>query len=77
MAPRAIVTTGWKIYIFFAVFNVLAIVFVYFFCPETSQKSLEEIDFLYEKGAAVTLGYDGGSEESGPSGNQISEKAKS
>jgi hypothetical protein len=49
MAPRAIVTTGWKIYIFFAVFNVLTFIFVYFFCPETNQKSLEEINFLFEK----------------------------
>lgn len=49
MAPRAILTTGWKIYIFFAVFNVLTFVFVYFFCPETNQKSLEEINFIFEQ----------------------------
>lgn len=49
MAPAAIASTGWKIYCFFMVFNIAAVVFVFFFCPETSQKSLEEIDYLFDK----------------------------
>jgi hypothetical protein len=47
MAPPAIANTGWKIYIFFVVFNFLQIPFVYFFCPETAGKSLEELDLLF------------------------------
>lgn len=49
MAPSAIAATGWRIYIFFGVFNVLAFVFVFVFCPETARKTLEEIDFVYIK----------------------------
>ncbi|KAL2826184.1 general substrate transporter [Aspergillus pseudoustus] len=55
MAPSAIASTGWRIYIFFAVFNVLSFFFVYAFCPETVKKTLEEIDFIYIKSATDGL----------------------
>jgi hypothetical protein len=47
MAPEAIASTGWKIYIFFIVFNVLQVPFVYFLCPETAGKALEEMDLMF------------------------------
>ena len=42
---------GWKTWIWFLVFNFLAIPFVYFCCPETRGSSLEEIDLLFVSGA--------------------------
>ncbi|KAI9711907.1 MAG: hypothetical protein M1812_007061 [Candelaria pacifica] len=56
---------GWKIWIWFLVFNFLSIFYVWFCCPETRGKSLEEIDLLFIsdrlKGseAARTLGHGG------------------
>jgi hypothetical protein len=53
---------GWKIWIWFLVFNFLSIFYVWLACPETRGKSLEEIDLLFVgerlKGtpAARTLG---------------------
>jgi hypothetical protein len=40
---------GWKFYLLFCVFNVLAIPFVYFCVKETKGLSLEEIDLLFAK----------------------------
>ncbi|MCJ1294218.1 hypothetical protein MMC34_005775 [Xylographa carneopallida] len=44
-------SVGWKTWIWFLVFNALAVPFVYFFCPETRGHSLEEIDLLFMSGA--------------------------
>ncbi|KAI9775369.1 MAG: hypothetical protein M1835_005853 [Candelina submexicana] len=38
---------GWKVWIWFLVFNFLSIFYVWFACPETRGKSLEEIDLLF------------------------------
>lgn len=59
MAPHAIAATGWKIYILFIIFNAIQFFFVFFFCPETSGKTLEEIDHIFDP-----VGLDG-LEESG------------
>ena len=40
---------GWRFYLLFCVFNVLAIPFVWFFVKETKGLSLEEIDVLFAK----------------------------
>ena len=47
--PVGIKSSGWKFYLLFCVFNVLAVVFVYFFVKETKGLSLEEIDVLFAK----------------------------
>jgi magnesium-transporting ATPase (P-type) len=47
--PLGIQKSGWKFYLLFCVFNVLAIPFVYFFVKETKGLSLEEIDVLFAK----------------------------
>ncbi|KAJ5683440.1 General substrate transporter [Penicillium macrosclerotiorum] len=49
MSPPAIANTGWRIYILFCIMNALSIPFVYFVLPETSGKSLEEIDYIFVK----------------------------
>ncbi|USP78017.1 hypothetical protein yc1106_05291 [Curvularia clavata] len=45
----ALDAVGWKIWIWMLVFNWLAMPFVWFMCPETGGKSLEEIDILFAK----------------------------
>ncbi|CAN9172310.1 unnamed protein product [Alternaria alternata] len=45
----ALEAVGWKIWIWMLVFNWLAMPFVWFMCPETGGKSLEEIDVLFAK----------------------------
>ncbi|KIW64609.1 hypothetical protein PV04_09532 [Phialophora macrospora] len=47
--PMGIQSSGWKFYLLFCVFNVLAVPFVYFFVRETKGLSLEEIDVLFAK----------------------------
>ncbi|KAK4053947.1 hypothetical protein OIO90_003784 [Microbotryomycetes sp. JL221] len=44
---------GPRIWIWYLVFNVLAIPFIYFLVPETARKNLEELDVLYCKDPAV------------------------
>ncbi|BCS30765.1 uncharacterized protein APUU_81068A [Aspergillus puulaauensis] len=52
MTPAAIANTGWKIYLLFCIMMTLSIPFVYFFLPETTGKSLEEIDYIFVKDGA-------------------------
>lgn len=47
--PMGIQAAGWKFYLLFCVFNVLAIPFVYFCVKETKGLTLEEIDVLFAK----------------------------
>ncbi|EJF62162.1 hexose transporter [Dichomitus squalens] len=46
--PIGIANAGWKYYISYCVFLVFEILFVYFLFPETANRSLEELAFLYE-----------------------------
>lgn len=47
--PMGIESIGYRFYILFCVFNVLAIPFVYFCVKETKGLSLEEIDVLFAR----------------------------
>lgn len=47
--PMGVSNVGWRFYILFCVFNVLAVIFVYFFVKETKGLSLEEIDLLFAR----------------------------
>ncbi|KAH7116542.1 general substrate transporter, partial [Dactylonectria estremocensis] len=46
----ALQNVGWKIWLWMTLSCFAAIFFVYFMCPETTGKSLEEIDFIFTKG---------------------------
>ncbi|KAF8165914.1 general substrate transporter [Crassisporium funariophilum] len=46
--PIGIANAGWKYYISYCVFLAFEVVFVFFLFPETGQRSLEELAFLYE-----------------------------
>jgi hypothetical protein len=50
ITPVLITSIGWGTYLFFAVLNALFLPVIYFFYPETSGRSLEEIDLIFAKG---------------------------
>jgi hypothetical protein len=45
--PSMLQTITWGIYIFFAVFCLLALAFTFFFIPEAQGKSLEDMDVVF------------------------------
>ena len=51
--PMGISASSWKFYLLFRVFNVLTVVFIYFFVKETKGQSLEETDVLHPMEAQV------------------------
>ena len=46
-APTAFAAIGWKYYIVFVIYTALMVPVVYFFFPETSRKSLEEVQAAF------------------------------
>lgn len=52
VTPDMLDSIGWGTYIFFAAFCLIALVFTYFFVPETRGKSLEEMDVVFGDTAA-------------------------
>jgi hypothetical protein len=50
ITPVLITSIGWGTYLFFAVLNAMFLPVIYFFYPETSGRSLEEIDLIFAKG---------------------------
>ena len=50
ITPIGIDSIGWRFYIIWTVFNFSFVPIVYFFYPETSGRSLEEIDVIFARG---------------------------
>lgn len=48
---------NWGTYLFFAVLNAIFLPIIYFFYPETSGRSLEEIDLIFAKGFLENKSY--------------------
>jgi len=46
--PIGISYAGWKYYIMYCVYILFEVVFIYFIFPETSNRTLEELAFLFE-----------------------------
>jgi hypothetical protein len=57
ITPIMIDKIGWGTYLFFAVVNACFLPFIYFFYPETKQRSLEEIDLIFAKGHLENMSY--------------------
>ncbi|KAM0293765.1 hypothetical protein ACHAO9_001451 [Fusarium lateritium] len=53
ITPYAIDTAGWKFYLLFCIMILLNIPFTYFFLPETSGKTLEELDYVFSDEAFI------------------------
>ncbi|CAH7683110.1 general substrate transporter [Phakopsora pachyrhizi] len=55
ITPIAFSSIGWKTYLIFAVVNFAITPSVYFFFPETTGRSLEEIDLIFAKSGWLTV----------------------
>ncbi|KAK5630898.1 hypothetical protein RRF57_006613 [Xylaria bambusicola] len=50
-------THGWGTYLFFALLNAIFFPIIYYLYPETSGRSLEEIDVIFAKGYSEKISY--------------------
>ncbi|KAH9880818.1 hypothetical protein IAQ61_001112 [Plenodomus lingam] len=57
ITPVLITGIGWGTYLLFAALNACFIPIIYFFYPETSGRSLEEIDLIFAKGYIEKMSY--------------------
>lgn len=57
--PTALQTIGWKLYLVFIACNIGMIVFIYFYVPETTNLSLEEMGDLFGDDVIVHQTADG------------------
>ena len=57
ITPVMISNIGWGTYLFFAIVNACFLPIIYFFYPETKQRSLEEIDIIFAKGYCENISY--------------------
>ncbi|KAH0400152.1 general substrate transporter, partial [Aureobasidium melanogenum] len=57
ITPVLIDSISWGTYLFFAVLNALFFPVIYWFFPETSGRSLEEIDLIFAKGYLEKMNY--------------------
>ncbi|KAI9762614.1 MAG: hypothetical protein M4579_000232 [Chaenotheca gracillima] len=63
VTPVMISNIGWGTYLFFAVVNACFLPIIYFFYPETANRSLEEIDLIFAKGFLEQKSYVRAAEE--------------
>ncbi|KUI63540.1 Sugar transporter STL1 [Cytospora mali] len=57
VTPIMITNIGWGTYLFFAVVNASFLPVIWFFYPETANRSLEEIDIIFAKGNVENMSY--------------------
>ncbi|KAK9413392.1 putative Major facilitator superfamily (MFS) profile domain-containing protein [Seiridium unicorne] len=57
ITPVLIDSIGWGTYLFFAALNAIFLPILYFYYPETSGRSLEEIDIIFAKGHDEKISY--------------------
>lgn len=57
VTPIMVANIGWGTYLFFGAVNALFLPFIYFFYPETSHRTLEEIDLIFAKGYTEKISY--------------------
>ena len=57
ITPVMVRDIGWGTYLFFAAWNGIFIPVVWFFYPETTGRSLEEIDIIFAKGYIEKMNY--------------------
>lgn len=57
ITPVLIENIGWGTYLFFAALNAIFFPIIYWFYPETSQRTLEEIDLIFVKGFEENINY--------------------
>jgi len=57
ITPVLIENIGWGTYLFFAALNACFFPILYFFYPETSGRTLEEIDLIFAKGYVEKMSY--------------------
>lgn len=57
ITPVLVTNIGWGTYLLFAALNASFLPIIYFFYPETSGRSLEEIDLIFAKGHLENMSY--------------------
>ena len=57
ITPVMVARIHWGTYLFFAALNACFIPIIYFFYPETANRSLEEIDLIFAKGYVENMTY--------------------
>jgi sugar porter (SP) family MFS transporter len=57
ITPVMVQHIGWGTYLFFAAMNACFIPVIWLFYPETTNRSLEEIDLIFAKGWTENIGY--------------------
>lgn len=57
ITPVLLENIGWGTYLFFGALNACFLPIIYFFYPETSGRTLEEIDLIFVKGYEENISY--------------------
>jgi hypothetical protein len=57
ITPVMVQHIHWGTYLFFAAMNACFLPFIWFFYPETANRSLEEIDIIFAKGYQERISY--------------------